>query len=415
MPRKRCEILCVGTELLLGDILNTNARFLAQELSALGLDLYYQTVVGDNARRLEEAVRQALTRSEFLLITGGLGPTSDDITKEVVARVFDRPLIIHEESLAALQAFYETARRPMPKNNEKQALTPEGAIVLENPQGTAPGYIVEDETGHAAILMPGPPREMKAMFREKVVPYLRRFSRGMLLSRMVRVIGLGESRMAEMLEDLIVESVNPTLAPYAREGEASLRVTARGDSQEEARRLTEPVVEEIIARLGRHVYGVDVDNLETALTGLLKQTSLRVAFAEAGTAGRAASRLLSVPGARGLVAPSLSGESLESLLALLDPGAGPLPENPEEACIALARMMCQKQAVPAAVAISLNDKRQYAYAVCLAGHALALSGASPAQRDLAFVRTQAVQAAYDMLRHRLLDVLEEGEGRRGIF
>lgn len=406
MPRKRCEILCVGTELLLGDILNTNARFLARELSGLGLDLYYQTVVGDNERRMEEAVRRALLRSDFLLITGGLGPTSDDITKEVVARVFDRKLVMHGESLAALKRFYDTARRPMPRNNEKQALAPEGAIVLDNPQGTAPGYIVEDGAGCAAILLPGPPREMAAMFQAKVAPWLRRFSHGLLLSRMVRVMGLGESRMAEMLEDLIVESVNPTLAPYAREGESFLRVTARGDSEEEAFRLTQPVVAEIIARLGRHVYGVDVPNIETALAGLLEKTGLQVAFAEAGTAGLAASRLLSVPGARGLVAPSLSGESLDSLRALISPDAPPLPEKAEEACAALARILCQREAIPAALVISLNAQREYAYAVCLSGHVRALGGASPVQRDIAYVRTQAVQAGFDMLRHRLLDKIE---------
>lgn len=404
MPEKRCEILCVGTELLLGDILNTNSQYLAQELSALGLDLYYQTVVGDNARRLEEAVRHALGRSDILLITGGLGPTSDDITKEVVAHVFDRPLIMHEESLAALKSFYNTAQRPMPKNNEKQALTPEGAIVLENPQGTAPGYIVEDEAGHAAILLPGPPREMKAMFQARVIPYLRQFSHGLLLSRMVRVMGLGESRMAEMLEDLIVEGVNPTLAPYARDGETYIRVTARGESLAEARRLTEPAIEEIRARLGRHVYGVDVDNLETALAGLLKETSLRVAFAEAGTAGLAAARMLAAPAAQGLIAPSLSAESLSDLCPHLR--LDHLPDDTEKACAAVAQALCQQPNVSAAVAITLNSKRQYACAVCLAGHTQTLSAAAPIQRDMAFVRTQAVQAAFNMFRHRLLDMIE---------
>lgn len=404
MPEKRCEILCVGTELLLGDILNTNSQYLAQELSALGLDLYYQTVVGDNARRLEEAVRHALGRSDVLLITGGLGPTSDDITKEVVAHVFGRPLIMHEESLAALKSFYNTAQRPMPKNNEKQALTPEGAIVLENPQGTAPGYIVEDEAGHAAILLPGPPREMKAMFQARVIPYLRQFSHGLLLSRMVRVMGLGESRMAEMLEDLIVEGVNPTLAPYARDGETYIRVTARGESLAEARRLTEPAIEEIRARLGRHVYGVDVDNLETALAGLLKETNLRVTFAEAGTAGLAAARMLATPAAQGLIAPSLSAESLSDLCPHLR--LDHLPDDTEKACATVAQALCQQPNVSATVAITLNSKRQYACAVCLAGHTQTLSAAAPIQRDMAFVRTQAVQAAFNMFRHRLLDVME---------
>lgn len=405
MPRKRCEILCVGTELLLGDILNTNARFLARELSALGLDLYYQTVVGDNERRMEEAVRQALLRSDFLLITGGLGPTSDDITKEVVARCFNRPLVMHEESLQALKSFYTSVNRVMPKNNEKQALAPEGAQVLDNPQGTAPGYILEDEAGHAAILLPGPPQEMKAMFRDKVAPYLKGFSQGLLLSRMVRVMGLGESRMAEMLEDLIVEGVNPTLAPYAREGEAFVRVTARGESEAEALALTEPAVEEIRARLGRHVYGVDVPNLETALASLLQSNRLKVAFAEAGTAGLAASRLLCVPGARGLVAPSLSGEAPEDLCTLMH-CPYPLPNSQEESCAHLASLLARELAVPAAVAIILNDNREYSFAVCLQGYTRAISAASPPMRDLAYVRTQAVQAAYDMLRHRIMDLSE---------
>jgi len=404
MPSKRCEILCVGTELLLGDILNTNARFLAQEVSQLGLDLYYQTVVGDNERRLEEAVRLALSRSDFLLITGGLGPTSDDITKEVVARVYDRPLVMHAPSLTALQAFYDTVRRPMPKNNQRQALAPEGALVLENPQGTAPGYILEDPPGPAAILLPGPPREVKAMFKAHVAPYLRRFSKGLLLSRMVRVIGLGESRMAEMLEDLIVEGVNPTLAPYAREGEAFVRVTARGDSPEEARRLTQPVVEEILRRLGRHVYGVDIDSLEEALSALLKKTGLKLAVAEAGTAGLAAFRLLALPEAKGQMAPCLSGESLSDIKTLLEPDGEALPPAPEAACAALAQTLCRTRQASAALVISLGEEGKYAYAVCLKGHATALLATAPRQRDRAYLRTQAVQNAFDMLRHRLLDL-----------
>ncbi|MDD3572770.1 MAG: CinA family nicotinamide mononucleotide deamidase-related protein [Eubacteriales bacterium] len=406
MARKRCEILCVGTELLLGDILNTNARFLAQEISQLGLDLYFQTVVGDNPRRMEEAVRLALSRSDFLLITGGLGPTSDDITKDVVARVFDRPLVMHEPSLRALKAFYETVRRPMPNNNERQALAPEGAQVLENPQGTAPGYIVEDVTGHAAILLPGPPRELQAMFRMHVAPYLRQFSKGLILSRMVRVIGLGESRMAEMLEDLIVEGVNPTLAPYAREGEAFVRVTARGDSPEEALRLTEPVVNEIIRRLGRHVYGVDVDSLEAALAQLLKSAGLKVAIAEAGTAGLAASRLMALPGAGGVVGTSISAEHLEEINGLIEPQGPALPASPEAACEKMAAALGQRLGVPAGIAITVNNQRQYACAVWLGGRTSALIGAAPSPRDMAYVRTQAVQNAFDLFRHRLMDVAE---------
>lgn len=244
------------------------------------------------------------------------------------------------------------------------------------------------------------------MFRTRVAPYLRQFSKGMIFSRMVRVIGLGESRMAEMLEDLIVEGVNPTLAPYAREGEAFVRVTARGDSQEEALSLTEPVVEEILKRLGRHVYGVDVESLEAALAILLNEAGLRLAIGEAGTAGLAASRFMALPAAKGLAAPSISAVSLEEIKNLLDPEGSALPDTPEAACARMAQTLCRVLDVPAGLALTVNEKRQYAYAVCLKGRASSLGGAAPSQRDMAYARTQAVQNAFDMLRHRLLDMEE---------
>ena len=400
MGKVRCEIISVGTELLLGDILNSNAQYLARGLSDLGLDLYMQTVVGDNEARLTHAVRAAMARAEILLFTGGLGPTQDDLTKEVVARCFSKKLVMDEKSLREIQLFYAINHREMPESNKKQALIPEGAMILTNPQGTAPGCIVKSDEGHTAILMPGPPREMKAMFESQVVPYLAAYSDGVLLSRAVRVISLGESRMAEMLSDLIDNGTNPTLAPYAKDGEAMVRVTARGKTREEAKALTEPVIGEIKSRLGQNVYGVDVPNMETVVAQLLLTNKLSISFLEAGSCAYAAHRMGAVPnGPR--MGVSLSAQEFEEIAR--ETGFEIRKElSFTENCAALADHARRGDSHAVVVVISLLDQC-FSAAVSMDTNTRMVTQCFPASRGHSYGCNAAAQAAFDLTRLALMD------------
>ena len=291
----KAEILCVGTELLLGDTVNTNAAYIARGLARAGVAVYHQSVVGDNPRRLREELERALKGSDLVIMTGGLGPTYDDLTKETVAELFGKKLVLNEECLQKIRSFFERIGREMTKNNEKQAMMPEGAIVLDNPNGTAPGLIVEGK-GKAVILLPGPPREMAAMFESRVMPYLSNQSDKTLVSRNIHVFGMGESILREKME----KAENPTIAPYAKDGEMLLRVTASAKSAEEARALTQPVVKELCEILGDAVYGVDVADLQHALVEELLKKGRKVATAESCTGGLVGKRITEVAGASGV-------------------------------------------------------------------------------------------------------------------
>ena len=402
MARKRCEIICVGTELLLGDITNTNAQYIARGLSDLGLDLYVQTVVGDNENRLEQAVRAAMSRADILLFTGGLGPTSDDITKEVVARCLGTELVLDEQALDDIRAFYALTKRPMPISNEKQALMPRDGQLLKNPQGTAPGCLIFGKQGHIAALMPGPPREMRPMLDNLVLPFLRQFSDGGLYSRAVRVVSLGESRMAEMLGDLIDQGTNPTLAPYAKDGEAMVRVTARARNREEADQLTGPGIEEIKQRLGRHAHGVDVDNLESVIAELLLAQGFTASFLEAGSGGLAAQRLQRTEQAHQVCGVCLSAPTIQALANLLH--MGPASCEDPAACAQLAGAAAKRLNTGCAVVIEVRE-RAIACAVSLDGQTRQYAQALP-ERGAEYYRVQAVQSALDMLRLMLLDRAE---------
>lgn len=399
----RCEIICVGTELLLGDILNTNAQFLARGLSRLGLDLYVQTVAGDNPGRLAQAVFAAMGRAQILLFTGGLGPTQDDITKEVVSRCFGRQLVMDQGVLAGITAYYESTRRPMPKSNQKQALVPEGGVVLPNPHGTAPGVALFSDQGHSAFLMPGPPREMQPMFTEQVVPRLQQYSTGGLFSKAVRVVGLGESRMAELLFDLMENGTNPTLAPYAKDMEAMVRVTAKARDQQAAEAISAPVIAEIKGRLGRHVYGVDVPSLESVIAGLLQAAGLRLCILEAGSAGRAASRLEATALADEVCSLSLSAPSFGQLASLLGQGAGGQrsPSQPEQALLQLCQAASRQ--LHASLVLGIQVAEGQAYAALLSPFGNKTHSQNLPSRGLDHRQVMAVQAAFDLLRHSLLD------------
>lgn len=297
------ELISVGTEILLGNIVNTNATYLAEKCALLGCSLYHQTVVGDNEERMEEAIRQAIERADIVILTGGLGPTKDDLTKEVTAKVFGRKLYMDEHSRARIRDYFEKIKsKKVTENNWKQALLPEGAIVIDNLNGTAPGLILEDkERGKAAILIPGPPNEMKPMFEHDIAPYLNKKQPEGIYSHMVKVCGIGESRAETMVADLMDAQTNPTLAPYAKTGEVHFRVTARACSEEAAEKLMEPMIEEMKKRFGDAVYTTEENvTLEESVIRLLEEKKMTVTTAESCTGGKLSGRLLNVSGASGV-------------------------------------------------------------------------------------------------------------------
>ena len=257
------ELIAVGTELLLGNIANTDAQMLSQGLSALGINVYYHTVVGDNPQRLRAAVELAKSRADILITTGGLGPTCDDLTKNVLAECFGKKLVFHAPSARRIEAYFERlhAGRPMTENNYQQAMLPEGCTVLDNDWGTAPGVAFEAD-GVRVIMLPGPPRECRAMFTHRVIPYLKSLADGVIVSRTLKLFGIGESSMEAQLREEMEAMTNPTLAPYAKEGECELRITAKAPTEAEARALIAPVEEELRALFGHKIYGADISSLE---------------------------------------------------------------------------------------------------------------------------------------------------------
>ena len=290
----KAEILSVGTELLLGDIVNTDAQFLARELARLGFTVLYHSTVGDNEERLSDLLQTALSRSDLVLTTGGLGPTADDLTKEVCAKVLGIPLVEDAESMRRMEAFFQARGQEMPETNRKQAFLPQGCVVFRNDHGTAPGCAVE-QGGKIVINLPGPPRELKPMFLEQALPYLSRFAGGVIVSHTVRTFGIGESAMAERAAQFLAQE-NPTVAPYAKDGEALLRVTAKANSQAEADALCKPTVEALCALYGKLVYGVDVGSLQQAVVQMLRGRGLKIGLAESCTAGLIAKRITEIPG-----------------------------------------------------------------------------------------------------------------------
>lgn len=292
------ELVSVGTEILMGNIVNTNAQFLAEKCANLGLMAYYQTVVGDNHDRMAAVIRTALDRSDIVIISGGLGPTEDDMTKEVCAEVMGCELKEDEHSRNRIQEYFDRiTATEVTNNNWKQALAPKGAIVLDNENGTAPGYILEKD-GKTAILLPGPPDEMIPMFMEQVYPYLQARQPEVFYTRIVKVCGIGESRLETEILDLIENQTNPTIATYAKVGEVHVRITAKAETEELAKQLVKPVVKEIKQRLGDYVYATKEQvTLEKAVVKLLEKYDLKVTTAESCTGGLLAGRLLNVPGA----------------------------------------------------------------------------------------------------------------------
>lgn len=289
------EIICIGTELLLGNIVNTDATDVAQTLSEMGISVYRYTAVGDNPERLAEVVQAAARRADLLITTGGLGPTLDDLSKQTVAAAFGKKLVHHPECEADIRAYFERLHRPMTPNNLLQAMLPEGCTVLKNDWGTAPGCVFDAE-GVKVIMLPGPPRECRAMLRYRVAPYLKSLSGQTIHSRYVHIFGMGESQVESLLHDLMEQSSNPTVAPYAKEGEVMLRITAAASSQTEAETMIEPVAAQIRTVLGPLIYTEEYDSLEQTCLNLLRQAGKTLASAESCTGGYIAKRMTDLPG-----------------------------------------------------------------------------------------------------------------------
>lgn len=289
------ELIAVGTELLLGNIVNSDAAMLSRELSAMGIGVYHHTVVGDNPQRLREAIALAKTRANLIITTGGLGPTYDDLTKTVVAEAFGKELVFDEESAQRITHYFEQYHRPMTENNLQQAYLPEGCTIFANDFGTAPACAFSAEGIHV-MMLPGPPRECLGVFRTCGIPYLTALTDGIIHSRTLRVFGIGEAHVEQMLRPLMQSLDNPTLAPYAKECEVELRITAKAQTLEQAQEMIAPIEEKVRAMLGDAVYGADVESMQELLISLLHEQNKTVTTAESCTGGLLAKMITDIPG-----------------------------------------------------------------------------------------------------------------------
>ena len=290
------ELIAVGTEILLGNIANTDAQMLSEELAALGVNVLYHTVVGDNPTRLAEALELARRRADIVITTGGLGPTYDDLTKQTICTVFGRKNVFHPEIADALRTHFASIGRELTENNLQQAYLPEDCTIFRNHNGTAPGCGF-CEGGVHVLMLPGPPHECRKMFRTGAIPYLRALSDEIIVSRSLRIYGQGESQIEAMLHNRIVSMVNPSVAPYAKPDECMLRVTAKAKSEAEAEEMLRGAIEEVMPVIGEWVYGIDVGSLEEVVSALLREKGRTLAAAESCTGGLIAKRITDVPGA----------------------------------------------------------------------------------------------------------------------
>ena len=406
------ELIAVGTELLLGNIANTDAQMISQGLSQLGINVYYHTVVGDNPQRVRQAVHIARGRADILITTGGLGPTCDDLTKVAVAQAFGKELVYHEPSAQRIRERFAQRGTPVTENNFQQAMVPEGCTVLDNDWGTAPGVAFQAGGTHV-LMLPGPPRECAMMFRHRALPYLQKLSDGVIASRTVKTFGIGESAAEALLRDLMNALHNPTLAPYAKPTGTELRITAHAPTREEALRLIAPVEEQVKAILGDKVIGVDVDSLEEVCFALLKDRGLTVGTAESCTGGLLAKLLTDLPGSssvfRGGVVSYTNGVKAGLLGVpqdLLDRYGAVSPQVAEAmARGAKASLGCDIALSTTGVAGPDADDRGNPIGLVYLGLAwgdqcqVTEFRAGPVERER--VRRQAAQTALDLLRRHL--------------
>lgn len=322
------ELVSVGTEILMGNILNSNTRYLAEKCVMLGFNLYHQVTVGDNYSRMKDVIKTAMDRSDIVILTGGLGPTEDDLTKEVCAELMDMKLVEDRHTRSKIEDFFKgNIYKEIPENNWRMTTVPKGALVLDNHNGMAPGLILE-KNGKTVILLPGPPDELYPLFEGQVIPYLQKRQNACLVSRTLKICGYGESQVEEKLLDLIDSQTNPTLATYAKVGEVQLRITARADSREEAAALLEPVAAEVRRRLGGAVYtDREEETLEAAVVSLLKETGFTMCTAESCTGGMVSARLVNVSGVSDVFMEGFVTYSNEAKIRLLGVRADTLKDH----------------------------------------------------------------------------------------
>jgi competence/damage-inducible protein CinA C-terminal domain len=313
----KCEIISVGTELLLGQIANTDAKFISEKLTSLGIDVHFQTNVGDNKSRLLECLKIASNRSDIIILTGGLGPTMDDLTKETVAEFFGLKLIEDTDTKLKIEAYFKKSMRKMTQNNYKQALFPEGSKILPNDNGTAPGCIFE-KNGKKAVILPGPPSELIPMFNNYVYPFLKSLSNDIIVSRVIKIFGIGESQVEMLVSDMLL-SKNPTVAPLIGNGFVTLRITAKSDDVQKAKKMIDNIEASLRKIFGEYIFGVDDDTMESIVLNLLKNKGFTLSTAESCTGGLLSEKITSVPGASEVFkfgAITYSNESKENILGV---------------------------------------------------------------------------------------------------
>ena len=408
------ELIAVGTELLLGNIANTDAQMISEGLSTLGITVHYHTVVGDNPARLKEALEIARKRADIIITTGGLGPTYDDLTKQTIAEAFGRKLVLHEDILAEIRSYFEQKRgQKMPENNVQQAMLPEGCTVFTNPVGTAPGCAIE-ENGIHVLMLPGPPYECRYMFENRAVPYLMGLTDGVIVSHNLRIFGIGESAVDEKVHDL-TDSPNPTLAPYAKVGECMLRATAKAPTAEEAEKMLKPLMDEVQKRLGDAVYGIDVDSMDEVVTGILKERGLTLSAAESCTGGLFSKHMTDLPGSsryfRGGIV-SYAADLKHSILGVKSETLDLFGAVSEETAREMAegcRKVCGSDLAIAITGVAGPDRDDRGNDVGTVYIALAHADGTICKKVLAGlgrgrgrIRSGAVQHTFDLLRRFLL-------------
>ena len=410
------ELIAVGTELLLGNIANTDAQILSQGLSALGITVHYHTVVGDNPQRLRDALDIAKTRADIIITTGGLGPTYDDLTKQTICAAFGRELVLHEDILETIRSYFARSGRTMPENNVQQAMLPVGCTVFDNPVGTAPGCAF-CEGGVHVLMLPGPPFECRYLFEHRAMAYLQALTDGVIVSHEIRIFGMGESHVEAKLRHLMTTMTNPTLAPYAKTNECMLRATAKAPTAAQAEALLAPLVQQVRDALGDVVYGVDVSSLEEVVSRLLRERGLTLSTAESCTGGLIAKRVTDIPGAsqifRGGVVSYTNDVKADVLgvpRATLD-ACGAVSEPVARAMAEGCRRLCGSDIALAVTGLAGPEGDDRGNEVGTVYIALAdrrgtlckrLSCGMGRGRDR--IRSAAAQNALDLLRRRLLDL-----------
>lgn len=402
------EIISVGTELLLGEITNTDSVAVARALSELGINAYYQTVVGDNAERLEAVIKNAKERADIIITTGGLGPTFDDLTKVVSARAFGKELVLSQDALQKIEAYFKRRGRKMTENNKRQAYLPEGCVVFDNDWGTAPGCAIE-ENGKVLIMLPGPPNECEPMIKYRMMPYLERYTSSHLVSHGIHIYGMGESEVESKIAPFAEKMDNPTLAPYAKDGEVLLRVTGKADDKEKADAMTRPVIEKVKNILGDVVYSVDIDTLHEAAFQILREKKLTLATAESCTGGLVSKLITDISGASEVFlggACAYTNEIKEKVLGISHELLEKYGAVSRECAEALAVSACEKFGADAGIGVTgyadpktgdeKNPGGSVYVAVCLKGKTSVSKIYEPKSR--AHSRNRAAQEAFNILR-----------------